>query len=61
MIETSNCQSCTYFEVQKTSDDRLAPNLGLCRANPPISVATKHPIGIWPTVKESDWCGKYSN
>ena len=59
MNQVSNFQSCAYFEAKKS--EAATTSLGLCRINPPSSVINEDPLGIWPTVRTDDWCGKYSN
>ena len=44
------CSTCRWWEADITLRQ------GLCRYDAPIITAN---TSLWPTTKESDWCGQY--
>lgn len=62
------CKGCRFYEAKtalyfegsgKKNVERFTGE-GLCRANPPlISPDMYGDQGTWPTVSDSDWCGKF--
>jgi hypothetical protein len=52
------CTSCQYFDRQNK-----AQSVGQCRrqapALSPINVKAYMIEGVWPTVRDDDWCGEF--
>ncbi len=60
------CLSCQYYDRQNAKDlDGKAPQWGQCRrtapALSPINVKSYMIEGVWPTVRDDDWCGEYKS
>jgi hypothetical protein len=59
------CQVCQYYDRQnvKSNDGKSATQWGQCRREAPML----HPInaksymieGVWPHVRDDDWCGEW--
>lgn len=58
-MSSSNCAQCAFFEDHAANTGAALGDAGLCRFNPPISQPTADGRGLWPVVKESDWCGHF--
>jgi hypothetical protein len=64
-IAVEKCQVCQYYDRQnvKPSDGKAATQWGQCRREAPML----HPInaksymieGVWPHVRDDDWCGEW--
>ena len=61
----SKCVSCQYYDRKSARAGEVrGVQWGLCRRDSP----TLNPVnpkmhaieGIWPTVRDDDWCGRYS-
>lgn len=51
------CENCRYYLSVQTGYKED----GTCRFSPPVvSVVSEDALGVWPRVKKTDWCGKYS-
>lgn len=62
---TFACSQCIYFEsVDNRDPSNLDPSGrqrlgGRCRRHPPILRETAYTSpGVWPYVKDTDWCGE---
>jgi len=57
------CVTCIYYDRVKAGGDAKAANAGQCRrAGPslsPINQKTYMIEGVWPTVRDDDWCGEW--
>jgi len=58
------CQHCQYYERNPSGGaGGKSPNAGLCRRHAPslspINPKTYLIEGIWPTVRDEDWCGEF--
>lgn len=58
------CQHCQYYDRHPAGGHGgKSPNAGLCRRSAP-SLSPINPKsyaieGIWPTVRDEDWCGEF--
>ena len=56
------CVTCQYFDRQARGADRGA-NTGQCRrSGPALSPLNQKAYmieGVWPTVRDDDWCGEW--
>lgn len=56
------CVTCQYFDRQARGADRSA-NTGQCRrSGPSLSPLNQKSYmieGVWPTVRDDDWCGEW--
>ncbi|OIQ52027.1 hypothetical protein BerOc1_00498 [Pseudodesulfovibrio hydrargyri] len=51
------CENCRYYLAVQTNYKED----GTCRFAPPtISLISEQAMGIWPKVKNTDWCGQFS-
>lgn len=49
------CEDCLYWHKADVHG-----RTGVCRINPPVFCMNEgEKVSGWPTVLESDWCGKY--
>ncbi|WP_055664953.1 hypothetical protein [Jannaschia seosinensis] len=55
----TSCQSCTFFDEHHGNQNQV-DEAGLCRYNPPIQQPEADVRGLWPVVKEDDWCGHHT-
>lgn len=57
------CNTCQYYDRRQVNGVSGAPQTGLCRrAAPMLNPVNAKPYmieGIWPTVREDDWCGEW--
>jgi hypothetical protein len=58
------CMTCQYYDRKPVKGSATAtPSAGLCRRSAPQlnPVNTKSYIieGVWPTVRDDDWCGEW--
>jgi len=58
------CQHCQYYERNPSGGGGgKSPSAGLCRrhspALSPINPKTYLIEGVWPTVRDEDWCGEF--
>ena len=57
------CTSCQYFDRNNRHADAKSPNAGQCRrsapALSPINQKSYMIEGVWPTVRDDDWCGEW--
>jgi hypothetical protein len=58
------CQHCQFYERNPSGGGGgKSPNAGLCRRHAPslspINPKTYLIEGIWPTVRDEDWCGEF--
>ena len=57
------CNTCQYYDRRQVNGVSGAPQTGLCRhAAPKLNPVNAKPYmieGIWPTVREDDWCGEW--
>ena len=57
------CTNCQYYDRQATKADGKGPAWGQCRrAAPslsPINAKSYMIEGVWPTVRDDDWCGEW--
>ena len=51
------CKACAFYETQNAAVDHA----GLCRFNPPVFLTEEEQRGIWPVVKDTDWCGHFAD
>lgn len=65
MITVERCLSCQYYDRQTKEVDGKAPAWGQCRrtapALSPINVKSYMIEGVWPTVRDDDWCGEHKS
>ena len=56
------CVTCQYYDRQRRGAD-AAPNAGQCRREAPslspLNQKTYMIEGVWPTVRDDDWCGEW--
>ena len=61
--EVERCTTCTYYDRHKGGGDAKAANAGQCRRNSPmlspINQKSYMIEGVWPTVRDDDWCGEW--
>ena len=60
----SQCLTCHYYDRKSArAADARGLQWGLCRRDPPhlnSLNAKSHTIeGVWPTVRDDDWCGQW--
>ena len=57
------CVSCIYYDRAKSGGDTKTGNAGQCRrAGPTLSPINQKSYmieGVWPTVRDDDWCGEW--
>ena len=57
------CMTCMYYDRNKAGGDAKAGNAGECRRNgpslSPINQKSYMIEGVWPTVRDDDWCGEW--
>lgn len=57
------CTTCQYYDRRQMNGVSGAPQTGQCRRTAPMlnPVNAKPYIieGIWPTVRDDDWCGEW--
>lgn len=58
------CQHCQHYDRNPSgAGSGKSPNAGLCRRHAPslspINPKTYLIEGIWPTVRDEDWCGEF--
>lgn len=57
------CVTCTYYDRSKAGGESKAGNAGQCRRSgpslSPINQKTYMIEGVWPTVRDDDWCGEW--
>ena len=56
------CTSCQYYDRNRNGDPK-AGNAGQCRRSAPmlspINQKSYMIEGVWPTVRDDDWCGEW--
>ena len=60
MDANAHCMSCVFFDDHVVNSGKQVPDAGLCRYNPPVSQPGPDAHGLWPVVKNEDWCGHYT-
>jgi hypothetical protein len=57
------CVTCMYYDRNKASLEAKTGNAGQCRRNgpslSPINQKSYMIEGVWPTVRDDDWCGEW--
>ena len=57
------CTGCQYYDRNTGHGEGKSPNAGQCRRNAPhlspINQKTYMIEGVWPTVRDDDWCGEW--
>jgi hypothetical protein len=58
------CLSCQFYDRRNTRPtDGRASMWGQCRRHPahlnPLSAKSHHVEGVWPLVRDDDWCGEW--
>lgn len=57
------CVTCIYYDRNKTGGDAKASSAGQCRRSgptlSPINQKSYMIEGVWPTVRDDDWCGEW--
>ena len=57
------CISCIYYDRAKAGFDAKTANAGQCRRSgptlSPINQKSYMIEGVWPTVRDDDWCGEW--
>lgn len=59
MISEKVCSQCNFYDESENGKANQNVSFGICRYNPPTMVRSDN-NGYWPSVKPSDWCGKFS-
>lgn len=59
MSNDHNCSQCAFFEDHHANTAAKLDDAGLCRFNPPVTQPSADARGLWPVVKEDDWCGHF--
>jgi hypothetical protein len=57
------CVTCQYYDRRNSASDGKGPAWGQCRRTAPML----HPVnvksymieGVWPHVRDDDWCGEW--
>ena len=56
------CQTCQYYD-RKAAKSASAPSSGQCRRSAPqlspVNAKSYMIEGVWPTVRDDDWCGEW--
>ena len=59
----SQCLTCHFYDRRNARTEARGLQWGLCRHNPPqlhpINAKTHAIEGVWPTVRDDDWCGQW--
>ncbi len=58
-VMSATCAKCAFFEDHVANGEKELADAGLCRFNPPVTQIAPDARGLWPVVKESDWCGHF--
>jgi len=57
------CTGCQYYDRHRGNGDGKSANAGQCRRGAPqlspINQKSYMIEGVWPTVREDDWCGEW--
>jgi hypothetical protein len=57
------CVTCMYYDRLKAGGEAKSANAGQCRrsgpALSPINQKSYMIEGVWPTVRDDDWCGEW--
>ena len=57
------CVTCMYYDRLKAGGDAKSANAGQCRRSgptlSPINQKSYMIEGVWPTVRDDDWCGEW--
>jgi len=57
------CTGCQFYDRHKGNGEGKSANAGQCRRNAPqlspINQKSYMIEGVWPTVREDDWCGEW--
>ena len=57
------CTTCMFYDRIKTAGEAKPGNAGQCRrsgpALSPINQKSYMIEGVWPTVRDDDWCGEW--
>ncbi len=57
------CTSCQYYDRNQRGGEAKIANAGQCRrsapALSPINQKSYMIEGVWPTVRDDDWCGEW--
>ncbi|SOB92729.1 hypothetical protein [Rhodobacter maris] len=56
---SATCAKCAFFEDHTANSETELADSGLCRFNPPVTQIAPDSRGLWPVVKENDWCGHF--
>lgn len=61
--QVERCTSCQYYDRNQRGNDAKLANAGLCRRVAPMlsPLNQKNYMieGVWPTVRDDDWCGEW--
>jgi hypothetical protein len=57
------CTGCQHYDRNKGNGEGKSANAGQCRRNAPqlspINQKSYMIEGVWPTVRDDDWCGEW--
>jgi hypothetical protein len=57
------CVTCMYYDRLKAGGEAKAGSAGQCRRNGPVLSPINQKSymieGVWPTVRDDDWCGEW--
>jgi len=58
------CTGCQHYDRNKGNGEGKSANAGQCRATRPSSCRRSNQKsymieGVWPTVRDDDWCGEW--
>lgn len=58
------CMSCQFYDRKSAAGEARSPQWGQCRRTSPMlsptTTAKSYMIeGVWPTVRDDDWCGEW--
>lgn len=57
------CTTCQYYDRNQRGGEAKAGNAGLCRRSAPVLSPVNPKAymieGVWPTVRDDDWCGEW--
>jgi hypothetical protein len=59
------CNACQFYDRNKGGGEGKSHNAGLCRRNAPqlspLNQKSYMIEGVWPTVRDDDWCGEWKS
>ena len=62
-MQVERCVSCRFYDRNHRGGEAKSANAGQCRkaapALSPINQKTYMIEGVWPTVRDDDWCGEW--